>query len=167
MDLYILRHAIAEERDSVKYPDDSRRPLTPKGIKRMQRVAEGMLSLGLSFDVIYTSPFARAKKTAQIVADAFGVHNKLRETETLATDGDPKELIKLINSGKDEFESVLIVGHEPYLSELISLLLAGDDHLMITMKKGGLCKLHIGTLKHAKCASLEWLLPPSLATHLE
>lgn len=166
MDLYVLRHAIAEERDSSSFPDDSTRPLTKKGIKRMEEVAQGMLALGLSFDVIYTSPFTRAKQTADIVVKAFHLEDKLRETETLATYGEPAELIKLIKGTKDA-TSVLIVGHEPYLSDLISTLLAGDTSLSITMKKGGLCKLNVGTLRFGACASLEWLLPPSVSTHLQ
>ncbi|MBI5473090.1 MAG: phosphohistidine phosphatase SixA [Ignavibacteriae bacterium] len=167
MELYILRHAIAEERDNTRYADDSQRPLTPKGIKRMRRVAEGLLALECSFDVIYTSPFARAKRTAQIVAETLGATEKLRETDALATDGDPKALINLINSGKDEFERVMIVGHEPYLGELISVLLSGDENLLITMKKGGVCKLRVDTLSYSKCASLEWHIPPGVAVHLE
>lgn len=166
MDLYILRHAIAEERSHEHWPDDSQRPLTAKGIKRMRRAAEGMLALGLSFDVIYTSPFVRAKQTTDIVAKVFNAEKKLRETETLATDGDPKELVDLINSAKGEFGRVLLVGHEPYLSDLISTLVVGDESLPLTMKKGGLCKLVVGALKFGQCASLEWLLPPSVSTHL-
>jgi phosphohistidine phosphatase len=167
MDIYILRHAIAEERDNDKFPDDAQRPLTTKGAKRMRRIAEGMLALELSFDVIYTSPFLRARQTAEIVADVFNGKRKLRETDTLATDGGAEELIDLIISARGEFESVLLVGHEPYLSDLISMLLVGDGSLPLTMKKGGICKLSIGTLKYGKCASFEWLLPPAISTRIE
>ena len=166
MDIYILRHAIAEERDSEKYPDDSERPLTAKGAKRMKRVAEGMLALGLSFDVIYTSPFARARQTADIVAGVFDAAKQLRETDTLAVGGDIGELIDLINSAGSEFTSVLLVGHEPYLSDLISTLVIGDESLPLTMKKGGLCKLSAGALKNGRCASLDWFLPPSISTQI-
>jgi phosphohistidine phosphatase len=54
----------------------------------------------------------------------------------------------------------MLVGHEPYLSGLISLLVSGDSDCRIVMKKGGLCKLSVGTLKHGRCAALEWLLTP-------
>lgn len=166
MDLYILRHAIAEQRDALKYPDDSRRPLTDKGIKRMRRIAEGLLAAGLSFDVIYTSPYTRAKHTAEIVAETFGLQKALRETRTLAVDGDPEELIDLLSKEVKHDASVLLVGHEPYLSEFISHLLVGDASLDLTMKKGGLCKLTVGVLKYGKCATLDWLIPPSLSTRL-
>ncbi len=164
MDLFLLRHAIAEQRDPTKYPDDALRPLTEKGMKRMRRVAEGFLAAGLTFDVIYTSPYTRAKQTAEIVADVFGLRKVLRETDTLAVDGDAEELIAEL--GKLDATSILLVGHEPYLSELISHLLVGDASLDVTMKKGGLCKLTVGMLKYGKCATLDWLVPPSLSTHL-
>ncbi len=54
----------------------------------------------------------------------------------------------------------MLVGHEPYLSTLISLLLSGDGGLQVEMKKGGLCKLSVESLKHGRCAKLEWLLTP-------
>jgi phosphohistidine phosphatase len=164
MDLFLLRHAIAEQRDPTKYPDDALRPLTEKGIKRMRRVAEGFLAAGLTFDVIYTSPYTRARQTADIVADVFGLRKVLRETDTLAVDGDPEALIADLK--KVDATSILLVGHEPYLSELISHLLVGDASLDVTMKKGGLCKLTVGMLKYGKCATLDWLIPPSLSTHL-
>lgn len=167
MDIYILRHAIAEERDSDKYPDDSLRPLTARGRKRMRRIAEGLAAAGLWFDVIYTSPFVRARQTADIVATAFRARKKLHETRTLATDGDPEELISLVNALKGRADSILLVGHEPYLSDLISVLVTGDSSFTLSMKKGGLCKLLADTLKYEKCASLEFLLPPSISIHLK
>lgn len=167
MEIYILRHAIAEERDVDKYPDDSLRPLSARGKKRMRRIAEGMATAGLSFDVIYTSPFTRARQTADIVANVFRAQKKLHETKTLGTDGDPEELISLVNAQKGKVDSVLLVGHEPYLSDLISVLVTGDSSFTFSMKKGGVCKLVTDTLRYGKCASMEFLLPPSVSIHLK
>jgi phosphohistidine phosphatase len=165
MNLYILRHAIAEERDPEKYPDDSKRPLTDKGEKRMHQIAGGMLALGIELDVILSSSYTRAKRTAEIVAEHFDDASKLKFTKHLET-GNPEKLIDEINKlGK--IENVLLVGHEPDLSDLISVLLLGDSRLPLTMKKGGLCKLTAGNLKYGQCASLEWLVPPGVATHLK
>jgi phosphohistidine phosphatase len=164
MNLYILRHAIAEERDPDRFPNDAKRPLTDKGAKRMRRIAEGMRALGLEFDVILSSSYTRAKQTAEIVAAEFGSPDKLKFSKHLET-GDGEKLIDQINT-LGTIESVLLVGHEPDLSELISVLLVGDSRLPLTMKKGGLCKLSVGNLKYGQCASLEWLVPPSVATHL-
>lgn len=161
MELYLLRHAIAVEHGAPGFERDSDRVLTPKGAKRMRRVARGMLAMNLFFDVILSSPFARAKQTAEIVADVFDAHKSLEFTDTLAVGGDPEELIKLIGKKYDAVERVLLVGHEPYMSSLISLSLAGDQSVSVTMKKGGLCKLSVDVLRYGQCATLEWLLAPS------
>ena len=158
---------MAEERDHDKWPDDSQRPLTRKSAKRMRRTAEGMRALNLSFDVIYTSPFVRAKQTADIVATVFDAAKKLRETETLAVDGNPEELTTLINNADAAFESVLLVGHEPYLSDLVSKLVCGDSSSSLTLKKGALCKLTVAALTYGRCATLDWLLPPGVSTKIK
>lgn len=160
MDLYVLRHAIAVERGTPGFKDDSQRPLTDKGAQKMQCVAEGMLALELSFEVILSSPFVRAKQTAEIVADVFRAKKKLEFTPHLELGGDPNKLISFINEKHGSDSSLILVGHEPYLSNLISILIAGSDNLSITMKKGGLCKLSAAKLKYERCATLKWLLTP-------
>lgn len=160
MELYILRHAIAVARGSVGFQDDSQRPLTDEGAKKMARVAQGMLALGFSLDAIYSSPFVRARQTAEIVADAFKAHEKLEFTPHLQVDGNPESLLKLVDKVHGPEASLMLVGHEPYLGSLISILIAGTDELSITLKKGGLCKLTASKLRYGRCASLEWLLTP-------
>lgn len=164
MNLYLLRHAIAVERGTEGYEDDSMRPLTGKGEKKMRRIALGMKSLELAFDVILSSPYERAKRTADIVAEEFGM--KVLFSDHLASGGDAKALIDTINRDHAGVESILLVGHEPDLSSLASRLLAGDDHLAVTMKKGGLCKLSVETLRPGRCASLEFLLAPAQLTRI-
>lgn len=164
MDLYLLRHAIAVARDTEGIRDDSDRPLTDKGVSKLRRVARGMRALGLSFDLILTSPFTRALQTAEIVADALDASQAPERTPHLAPDGDPRALIDLLRSRRGPKGSVLVVGHEPYLGQLISVLVSGDEQVTMTMKKAGLCKLDAQTLRYGRCASLEWLLTPA---HLE
>ena len=166
MNLYVLRHAIAVERGTPGFKDDSKRPLTGKGKKKMKQIAEGMLALELSFDVILSSPFVRARHTAEIVADVFRTRKKLEFTPHLEVGGDPKKLIGLIDQKHGSGSSILIVGHEPYLSSFISMLIAGTDSLSITMKKGGLCKLRATELRYGRCAVLEWLLTPGQLTRI-
>ncbi|MDB6111567.1 MAG: phosphohistidine phosphatase SixA [Pedosphaera sp.] len=160
MDLFILRHAIAEAKTPTKRKPDSERRLTPEGEKKMCRIAKGMKTAGLEFDLILSSPYVRAKQTAQIVANIFKMQNALELSPQLAPPGNPRKLIDELNVARTRHRSVLLVGHEPYLSRLISLLLSGDTSLMINLKKGGLCKLTAETLKYGRCATLEWLLTP-------
>ena len=157
MNLYVLRHAIAEVR-GPRWPDDTKRPLTQEGEKKMFKVAEGMLCLKLKLDAIVSSPFERAKRTAEIVCEI--LEEKLQLSEYLKSDSDPKLLIQELNSRYQSKDNILIVGHEPDLSQLVSLLCGGATEFSLTLKKGGLCKLSVSKLKAQKCASLEWVLTP-------
>ncbi len=161
MELYLLRHAIAVTRGTEGIRQDSDRPLTDKGASKLRRVVRGMQVLGLSFDLILTSPYLRARQTAEIVAKEMGVVAKLERTPHLAPDGDSRALIAEIASRSAASASILLVGHEPYLSNLISVLVSGDERTQVTLKKAGLCKLVASTLRYGRCSSLEWLLAPA------
>lgn len=160
MDVYLLRHGLAVDRDTRAFAEDSERPLTPKGERKLWQVAEAMEALELSFDLILSSPFVRARQTAEIVAEAFNARKKLQFSDSLTPGGNAKELIELLNRLEPAPEAVLLVGHEPYLSELISLLISGHSKALVMMKKGGLCKLEVEALKLGRCAALAWLLTP-------
>src|SRR5436190_23104410 len=111
MNLYILRHAKAEER-GARFRDDSKRPLTADGEKKMFAVAKGMARLELEFDFILSSPFVRAKRTAEIVAEVFE-SDKLRTSKNLASGADSQLLIEELNNNYNLAENLLLVGHEP------------------------------------------------------
>jgi phosphohistidine phosphatase len=159
MNLYLMRHAIAEERDSSLYPDDSQRPLSAPGRRKMVKIASGLKELGLGFDLILSSPYLRARETAEIMAKRFGLKDHLIFTDHLSPLGQPDQLIAEIQ-GKYMVEHLLLVGHEPYLGSLASTLLAGNGSVEITMKKGGLCCLFVAELRYTQCAALEYLLTP-------
>jgi phosphohistidine phosphatase len=160
MNIYILRHGIAVEQGAAGFSKDSDRPLTPKGERKLWQVTEAMQALELSFDLILTSPYVRARQTADIVAEAFDARKRVEQLDDLTPGGSFKKLIDYLNGHKPPPASTLLVGHEPYLSELISLLISGDVHTSVLMKKGGLCKLSAESLQHGHCATLEWLLTP-------
>lgn len=159
MNLYILRHARAEEH-GAQFPDDSQRPLTSAGEEEMRRVAGGMHCLELKFDLILSSPFVRASRTAEIVAEVFGP-DKLRFSANLASGGNAGELINELNRDYPDHKNILLVGHEPDLSRLVSLLTTGERELWLSFKKAGLCKLALEKLRAGQCANLEWLLTPA------
>jgi phosphohistidine phosphatase len=156
MDIYILRHGIAVERGTPGYKKDSDRPLTKEGVEKMEQIAQAMLALGLHFDLILSSPYARAEQTARIVARA--LDEEVTFTNHLMSDGNALELVAEINDEKPQ--SVLLVGHEPDLSRLISVLVIGSTDASIELKKGGLCKLTSDRLTFGQCATLNWLLTP-------
>jgi len=162
MELYLLRHAKAVPLDPRRFKTDAERPLTPEGEERMERLAEAMLALDLDFSLILSSPFPRARKTAEIVAKTFGIERRLKFTEHLAIPGNSAALIRSIADHYSHRRSILLVGHEPQLSELGGVLISGKPGVGLVMKKAGLAKLEIAKLTFGKCATLEWLLTPRL-----
>ena len=162
MNLYLLRHGIAVDPGAPGYENDSERPLLPKGERRLRSAAAAMEKLELSFDLILSSPLTRARQTAEIVAVELKLRKRLELSDDLAPGGSFKALVQKLNGFEPAPENVLLVGHEPGLSRLISLLVSGGaDAAAIEMKKGGLCKLEAGELRHGRCAQIAWLLTPS------
>ncbi len=163
MTLLLLRHGIAVELGTPGYERDSERPLTPEGRRKTRAVARALAALGVSPDVILTSPLVRAHQTTEIVAGAMKLNKRLHICEQLASGGDAKRLIAEINQHHASAKLVMLVGHEPDLSSLTSLLLTGRaDGLAIEFKKGGVCLLEVDELLAGKCATLLWLVPPKL-----
>jgi phosphohistidine phosphatase len=138
MKLYLVRHAIAEERDPKKYPDDDR-PLTKIGVKRMRKAARGLATLIPEVDLMVTSPLLRARETALIIADHIAIGEVTVNPGLLPganLDHLRSHLQKLVRS-----RTVMCVGHEPDLGQLASLMLHArvlSDN-QITFKKGGAC----------------------------
>ena len=91
---------------------------------------------------------------------------RLIETEHLAPIGYADHLINEINEKYADVEKIALVGHEPSLSSLVSVLIAGEPDLSLTIKKGGVCRLSVGSLQYDRCASLDWLLSPSQLVEL-
>ena len=162
MKLYILRHGDAGEHGDPRYPNDGDRPLTSKGIRRTEALVRDLRRLDITFDVILASPLVRARETAKIVADGLRPPVQMTLTDHLAPGGDFEMLVREVNATEPACDSVLLVGHEPDLSDLISLLCTGGAHLILTLKKGGLCRMDVASLRAAQCASLEWLVAPGL-----
>lgn len=163
MNLYLIRHAIAEEESSTG--EDSQRALTDKGAKKMRQIAKGLRALGVEFDLILTSPYTRARQTAEILSDVFKIKKGIAISEHLSPAGIPDLLLAEINE-KYTVDSLAIVGHEPYLSALVGLLVAGGSSVDITFKKGGVCRLSTDDLHHSRKATLEWLLTPGVLVEI-
>jgi phosphohistidine phosphatase len=158
MHLFFLRHGRAYPR-SRQWRPDRKRPLTREGEAQMFDVARGLLALGAAFDVILTSPYARALRTAEILAEVYQ-SQKLFPTARLAPDAPAGAILQEIKENFAVAEKIILVGHEPSLSRLISKLLTGRDNLALELKKAGACKLSVERPSFAQCARLHWLLTP-------
>jgi phosphohistidine phosphatase len=157
MDLILVRHAIAEERDPVRWPTDRERPLTNDGIKRFERAASGLRRVQGSVDLVLSSPYVRAWQTAQILHDIAQWPDPVscRELEPL---NDLQLIIDLCN--RVESRSVALVAHEPLLGELAAALFAGFDTAAQPLKKGGAVAFSSEQSVTAGGMELRWWLTP-------
>jgi phosphohistidine phosphatase len=164
MNLYILRHAIAADPGDPGMPAGLRdfdRPLTTEGRRRLRRSIAGMEALDVRPGLVVSSPLVRAIQTAEVFMKGMGIsRDAFVVTPNLAPDASRRDLIRELNNFAPRATDMLLVGHEPGLSELIGLLCAGDPAASFDLKKGGLAKLEFAKLRHARCATLAWLLTP-------
>jgi phosphohistidine phosphatase len=158
MNLYILRHGIAEEASADG--DDGARKLTAKGREKLRGVAEGLREFGIKLDVILTSPLARATETAEIVAAAYSNNPPPQVLPALTTGVPPAEAVAALRPFAKQ-KHVMIVGHEPQLSSLAALLLTGStDGGKLELKKGGCIALSVAARAEKGGAELMWMLTP-------
>jgi len=155
MKVYFLRHGIAE--DHAASGSDRDRRLTEEGVAEMEKEAKGLKRLAPKLDLLLTSPYPRARRTAEIVADALGLSDRLHVDERLAPGfrlGDLQEIV-------EEHPHVLrlmLVGHNPDLPDIAGHL-SGEANL--DLKKGGLIRVDADMIEPGS-GTLEWLLPPDI-----
>lgn len=163
--MYLVRHAMAEDREEFekKNQDDSQRPLTIKGRKRMQKVALRLRDLIGEVDLIVSSPYVRARQTAEILSQIF-FETKVVEAPELVPHSPPQAFVRWIKAHARDCRAVFIVGHEPQLSLFGSYLLSGVQESLFEMKKSGVaCFETIGADELGpSSAELKWLLPPKV-----
>jgi phosphohistidine phosphatase len=155
MILYFLRHGLAGLREEWT-EDDSLRPLTKLGMKKMVKTADLLAGLDLGLDLIVTSPLTRAFQTADIVAHRFKLEDHLMQDERLAPGFGTQELIEILQA-YPEAENIMLVGHEPDFSFTIGALTGGR----VVCKKGGLARVDITSTDPLQ-GELAWLVPPKL-----
>ena len=156
MDILLVRHAIAVERGSKGYDDDALRPLTPAGRQRMLEAARGLERI-YTPQAIFTSPLVRAVQTAEILQSVYHL-GKPRVCDALGT-GDHLSLIAALE--ESDVGSVALVGHEPWMSELLSLLLTGYvSTVSANFKKGACALVRCDDLRPGNCW-LEWHIQPA------
>ncbi len=157
MDLYILRHGKAEPYGH-RFPSDGIRPLSKKGLKRTQLSAKGMKAANVKVDLIVSSPLLRARQTAEIVHEGLGMDEPIQFSETLAS-GDVRLILSTIEA-HSSLSGLMLVGHEPTLSELISTVASGSYHTAFNLKPGGMCKLNLSAVSLSRSATIEWFVTP-------
>lgn len=160
-----MRHAPAEPR--AMHSSDQSRALTPEGSDKSRRIAAGMKALKLAFDVVLSSPLVRARQTAEIICNGLSEKPPLQILMELSPGAGPNRLIQVLRNQYRDSTALLLVGHEPDLSELASVLLVGPAaSAAIHFKKGSLCKLTLPPPSFERYGVLEWFLAPGHLTRL-
>jgi phosphohistidine phosphatase len=156
--LYVMRHGIAVARGDPNFPDDTQRPLTPEGRKKLRAVAKGLSRLGLSVDSIITSPLVRASETAALVAEVLDSGVEVESSDFLRPGGSLQALLASLGKRNDQ-HSVLVVGHEPDLSDGVAKLI-GNTRASFQFKKGGCCRIDFDKFPPRLPGKLIWWLTP-------
>lgn len=156
--LYFLRHGKAWSRADWR-EDDDLRPLTAAGEALVRAEGRAIKSMGLAPEVIVTSPLARARRTAAIVAEELGMSDRLVEDSRLAHGFDAGRLAEIVES-QGEVASLMVVGHEPELSDTVAELTGGGR---VDFKKGGLARVDVKG-PQLDDGILAWLLTPAQIT---
>jgi phosphohistidine phosphatase len=162
-ELYLIRHGVAEDRGEA-WPDDAKRPLTEKGKSRLSRSMRGLAAAGLQLDVILTSPLARTRQTAEVVADAFDPRPHIVAVDSLAPGGSYQAVLADLER-QSRRTRIALVGHEPDIGELAARL-AGSRRAW-EFKKGAVCRIDIHSLPLGGPGSLRWFLTPRLMRALK
>ena len=159
MQIYLLRHAIAE--DPKPGVPDADRALTSEGMRKLRDILKRAKGGGLDPSIILASPFRRALETANLAAKALDYQQPVITTKTLVPSSSPQETWDEIRLYKGE-PSLLLVGHEPAMGLLSGYLLASPE-LKIDFKKGAMVRIDVPSLGPRPRGVLKWMLAPRLA----
>ena len=166
MKIYLVRHSNAVDAGTPGYEDDSTRPLTGEGRDKMAWIARALKKLGIRPDLIVSSPYIRARETAEILSKMVKYEKDLVFSDTLVPLGRPEDIVTEIAENY-AVDQLVLVGHEPCLSTLLGFLIAGNPDPAILIKKGGVCCLSAADLRRERTAVLEWLLTPKILSGLK
>lgn len=158
LELYLIRHGVAAERGE-EYPDDSKRPLTSEGIKKLQKSAQALDALDVGFDHIITSPLLRTKQTAEVLAECLKSKPSVSTSDALAPAGTPAAVIQELGKHMRKAR-IALVGHEPNIGELAARLIGA--RVPIEFKKGGMCRIDFEVFPPKGRGQLQWFLPPRM-----
>jgi phosphohistidine phosphatase len=156
--LYLVRHAVAAQRGD-DYPDDTKRPLTSRGISKLKREVRGLVALDVAFDVVLTSPLTRARQTADVLAGALSSKPSVVNCASLAPGGKYAAVVEDLSRHARK-PRIALVGHEPDIGQLAARLIGARG--AIAFKKGAICRIDIEALPPAAPGALRWFITPRM-----
>lgn len=162
--LYLVRHAAAAERGD-DWPDDTKRPLTRKGVARVREMSEGLTALEVGLDVVITSPLVRARETAEWLVAGWSSRPVLGVSTALAP-GLVSAAVSDMLSRHPKAKSIALVGHEPGLGEFAAWLIGATRPLIL--KKGGVIRIDVPAIPPMPgTGQLVWAATPKMLRALE
>lgn len=166
MDVLVIRHAVAMERDEAKSRGmlDRDRPLTKQGQTRLRRAARGIAARTPDVSALFTSPLRRAVETSEVLGERYKGVRQI-QTDALLPEAEPAALAELLEGGASQ-STVAVVGHEPHLSSWVSWCLTGEVRGILQLRKSGACLLRFDGAPGPSQARLLWLLTPSILRRL-
>jgi phosphohistidine phosphatase len=156
MDLYIIRHAWAEERDAARWPDDGLRPLTGAGRKRFAEVVAKLSERDVAPSILATSPLVRCRQTADILAEGLPSGPEVVELAALEPGSDLETIIDWSAAQAEDHDQIGWVGHAPDVDRLCAALVCGDD-AWIRFAKGSVAALRFDGPPAPGSGELRWL----------
>lgn len=154
----VVRHGPAETRDPARWPNDGLRPLTRKGIAQTRRSAAGLAALLGRVRVVATSPAVRARRTAELIADALESSPRPVVWPELDAGLLASPIFGPLRRAAGANRTVALVGHEPTLAEFVGLALTGEGVGVVRLTKGGAACLEFSSAVRPGAATLIWLL---------
>ena len=160
MELYIVRHGIAIDREDPKAPAEAERFLTEEGIAKTKQVAKGIAALGVHADLMVSSPYLRAMQTAAIFASALDYpEHKIRQSESLLPGAEPVAFLRELAREKNA-SSVFCFGHAPHVDGLLAATVGAPRHIT-SMKKAGVAFVELKRVSPPN-GQLVWLVTPKV-----
>ena len=160
MQLYIVRHGIAIDREDPKCPPEAERYLTEEGVEKTKQVAKGVAALGAAGDLFIASPYVRAVQTAEIFADALDYERRrIHRNELLLPGSEPTLLFRELAREK-QTASIFVFGHAPHLDDVIAAALGSKKHLS-SLKKAGVALIELKRIS-PPMGVLGWLATPKM-----
>jgi phosphohistidine phosphatase len=161
MELLIVRHAIACERNAKRWPDDAARPLSPRGALRARRAAAGLRKLAVRPGRVLVSPLERTQQTAAILSRYAGWPRAIL-CPLLVPGGSPQELLALLASTRGA-RVLAVIGHQPDLGRLIATCLPGSaGSAAFELRKMAVASITFLGAPRTGQGELRWLVPPKL-----
>jgi len=158
MQIYILRHGIAEDRKPGR--PDSERALTDEGREKLRRVLKRARGAGVTPAAILSSPYRRALETAEIAAQELDFAGEVKRTRALIPEASPSEIWNELRALKDE-PAVLLASHEPLTGRLTAYLL-GASAVQVDVKKGALIRIDCDRVGTEPRGVLKWMVTPGV-----